>query len=125
MFHPRVQSKKPARLRSTLSALLLLVGCHHGNRPMQVTDLDDPDVVTRIRAMKWAGKNKVDDAVGALIDNLAHEDPAVRLYAIGALVAITGKDQGYDYKSSAVSRAQAIDRWREVYQDQERNSGKP
>lgn len=119
MFDPRVQRKNSLRLCSILPGLILLLGCNSANRQVGLVDLDDPDVVTRIRAIKWAGKNKVDQAVGALINNLAHEDPAVRLYAIRALVAITGNDHGYDYKSSAACRAQAIDRWRESQQNHE------
>ncbi len=124
MFNPSVQSKKPDRCWLILPVLLLLLGCSGIDRPVGLAQLDDPDTLTRIRAIKWAGKNKVTAAIGALIDNLANEDAAVRLVARRALVDITGTDRGYHYKSGPASRAQAIARWRESYENHEEISPK-
>lgn len=119
MFNLRLQKKNLLGAWSVLLVLLSLPGCNGIEPEARLAQLEDSDTLTRIRAIKWAGKNKVSRAIGPLIDNLAHEDPAVRLYAIRALVDITGTDRGYDYKSGPSSRAQAIAHWRESCEDHE------
>lgn len=83
------------------------------DREWALSDLEDPDMTVRIMAVKWAGDNDVLEAVPYLVENLQNEDKALRFYSIQALSRITGKDCGYDYKASASSRAQAVERWRE------------
>lgn len=63
-------------------------------------------------AAKWAGDNKVVEAIGPLVELLNDEDRAVRFYAIEALHQITGKDYGYKYQDRAELRAEAVARWR-------------
>ena len=48
-----------------------------------------------------------------LVDLLEDDDQAVRFYAIGSLRRITGTDCGYDFKTNAYCRLEAIRRWRE------------
>ena len=95
----------------SLGIVLLALGCQ--NRKMTLADLHDPLPTVKIRAIKWAGDNQIKEAVGPLIDALGDEDKSVRLFAIGALVRITGSDHGYHYQASPQARAQAIQHWRQ------------
>jgi hypothetical protein len=92
--------------------LVFLAGCSANMQPVGLSDLENRDPAQRIRAIKWAGENKVQAAVPLLVDRLQEQDSAVRFYAIEALRRITGTDRGYDYKADAASRAQAVARWR-------------
>jgi len=87
---------------------LILAGCA---RKPQLSDLDNPNSMIKIVAVKWAGDNKVSSALPQLVDLLQDEDRAVRLYSIEALRRITGTDCGYDYKAAAHVRAAAVKRW--------------
>lgn len=109
-------------LKSQLSVLpccwalfiLVLAGCGDSfNRPLGLSDLEDPSPTIRIMAIKWAGDNKVKEALPQLVDSLQDEDPSVRFYAIEGLRRITGTDNGYDYKAPSNERAASIERWRE------------
>lgn len=95
-----------------LGLLLLLTGCGDIQTDFGLADLDSPEPIVRVMAIKWAGDNKVSAAVPRLVDFLEDEDNSVRFYAIGALKRITGDDNGYDYKSSWHDRARAVKRWR-------------
>jgi HEAT repeat protein len=53
-------------------------------------------------------------AVHELVDLLEDSDRAVRMYAILALVRLTGADYGYTYYGSDLERAVAVRRWREA-----------
>ena len=100
-------------LFSYVLVALLLNGCgsSHSGLNVGLSDLDNPDITVRILAVKWAGDNKVSQAVPQLIDNLQNEDKALRFYSIAALVRITNTDCGYDYKSSPSSRAKGMECW--------------
>ena len=95
----------------------LLAGCQSAPGPAGLETLSDPDPLVRVSAIKWAGENKVTDAVEPLVDCLADEESAVRFFAIQALVKITGQDHGYDYKDDARRRLQAIERWRQSIEE--------
>ena len=95
-------------------AILILAGCGSQiDRKLQRSDLDDPNPIIRIMAIKWAGDNNVESAVPQLVSALGDEDRSVRFYAIEALRRITGTDNGFDYKACPESRGQAVGRWRE------------
>jgi len=47
-----------------------------------------------------------------LVELLADDDPAVRMYAILALRRLYGEDHGYRYYDPPAARAAAIERWR-------------
>lgn len=99
---------------------LILAGC--GNlfdRKMGLSDLDNPNPTVRIMAIKWAGDNKISQAVPKLVDFLQDEDKSVRFYAIEGLRRITGTDNGYDYKTAPHIRAAAVKRWREYLKTNE------
>jgi hypothetical protein len=94
--------------------ILILAGCGGSfDRQVGISDLEDPNPTIRIMAIKWAGENKVDEAVPQLVDSLEDEDPSVRFYAIEGLRRVTGTDNGYDYKAPAHERAASVERWRE------------
>ena len=97
--------------------MCLLASCQQANPPVGLESFSNPDPLIRISVMKWAGENKVDEAIGPLVDSLADEDASIRFFAIQALVRITGKDYGYDYKADAQRRLQAIVRWHEFLKD--------
>ena len=90
---------------------LTMPGCDFFGRGYTVSDLESPDPVVRIMAVKWAGDNKVSSAVPQLVNFLQHEDESVRFYSIEALRRITGTDYGFDYKAAGHLRAVAVKRW--------------
>ena len=103
-----------ACIRLLVGVLLIQIGCSGPlDRNMELKDLDNPDSIVRIMAIKWAGENKLSSAVPQLVDLLQHEDRAVRFYTIGSLKRITGTDNGFDYKADPKKRASAVQCWRE------------
>jgi hypothetical protein len=108
---------KPGRrfiYKVCLSLLFLIsAGCDPYEREFGLSDLESRDTAVRIMAIKWAGDNKVKQAVPQLVDFLQDEDKAVRLYSIEALRRIAGTDYGYDYKAESSQRVAAIRRWQE------------
>ncbi|MHC4455883.1 MAG: HEAT repeat domain-containing protein [Planctomycetota bacterium] len=94
--------------------ILSLSGCGDSfNRKMTLSDLESTNPTIRIMAIKWAGDNKISQAVPQLVDSLQNEDKSVRFYSIEALRRIVGTDHGYDYKTAPHLRATAVKRWRE------------
>jgi len=92
----------------------MLAGCGDPfDRKMGLSDLESPNLTVRIRAIKWAGDNKISPAVPQLVYSLQNEDKSVRFYAIEALRRISGTNHGYDYKAAPNLRASAVKRWRE------------
>jgi hypothetical protein len=91
-----------------------IMGCTTPAPKIGLNDLVDSDPAVRIQAIKWAGENKVEQAVPLLVDRLQEQDDTVRFFAIAALRKIVGTDHGFDYKADAASRAQAVQRWREA-----------
>ena len=93
---------------------MVLFGCSGPfNHKIGLSDLDSPNPVVRIMAIKWAGDNKASSAIPQLVDFLNDEDTSVRFFAIEALRRITGTNNGYDYKARPQLRAEAVERWRE------------
>ncbi len=103
-----------AWIRLCVGVVLIQTGCNGlSGRNMELKDLDNPDPIVRVMAIKWAGENKLSSAVPQLVDLLQHEDRSVRFYAIGSLKRITGTDNGFDYKAGPKKRAAAVQRWQE------------
>ena len=96
--------------------LLLPSGCGKPVGALSLSDLSSPDTSVKVRAIKWAGDNKLDSAIPQLVDLLEDEDRVVRFYAIGSLRRITGSDGGYDFKKNAHSRLESVEFWRENLQ---------
>jgi len=107
-------SKWSLSLGCLVLGAFVLVGCSSpADRPVGLSDFQSPDPTVRVLTIKWAGDNKVPEAVPLLVDCLQDEDRAIRFYAIQSLRRITGTDLGYDYKASATDRLAAVKRWRE------------
>ena len=110
-------------------ALVTLVSGGCGGRVLSrriaLSDLDNRSSTVRIRAIKWAGENRIEAAVPKLVDSLEDDDASVRFYAIEGLRRITGSDNGYDYKASSKRRSASVDRWREFLKTKEwHNNGR-
>ena len=99
-------------LAALAAVAAMMVGCGGGWASPRLEHLEIRDVELRLRAIKWAGENKVEAAVPLLVDRLQEEDAAVRFFAIQALERITGTRMGYDYAAGAAQRAEAVARWR-------------
>ena len=93
--------------------IIIVIGCDCPKKIGGLADLENPDPTIRIRAIKWAGKYQVHDAVPLLVDRLQEQDRSVRFFAILALKRITGDDLGFDYKADASCRARAVEKWRQ------------
>ena len=119
-----------ARRRAALAALVCGVlapgpgpaGCTAPRRPLVVTD---PDPSVKIPAFKKAVDEKDRAAVRQLVADLENDDPAVRLYAIGALRRMTGQSFGYEYYDGDEQRRQAVERWRRWLAGKEKRDGPP
>jgi hypothetical protein len=107
---------------AVLCGTLASVGCVHPRAPVVVTD---PDPSVKIPAYKQAVRRKDRAAVRQLVADLESDDPAVRLYAIGALERLTGERLGYRYFDSDEARRPAVDRWRQWLQDGETAAHRP
>ena len=108
------RGKRPVDRWCCWSIIIILAGCGGPPKTVGLLDLENPDPAIRIRAIKWAGENKLTEAVPLLVDRLQEQDVSVRFYAIMSLKRITGTDQGYDYKADAASRSEAVARWRQT-----------
>ena len=98
-------------------------GCAQPQPAPVLSDLESPILDTKVRAIKWAGDNRLESAVPLLVDRLQEQDTSVRFFAICALKKITGTDLDYDYKANAQQRAEAIQKWRAFLL--EKNSSPP
>jgi len=52
-----------------------------------------------------------------IVEQLASDDPAVRLIAIGALERLTGENHGYHHDGGPIERRAAIRRWVRYLED--------
>ena len=69
------------------------------------------DPAAKLYAIHRAGDRRDAGAVPDLIEQLDHDDPAVRMLAIGALERITGERHGYDPSAPPAARRAAIEQW--------------
>ena len=99
----------------TILIIMLSGGCLQTERPISPADLENPDPVVKIRAIKWAGENKDAQAVPKLLELSQDEDQAVRFYAVIALRNITQTDLGFDYQADARRRAEAVNYWKKRF----------
>lgn len=88
---------------------LMLAGC--SAPPASRGSFDSPDPSSRLYAIVRAGQNKDRTAIPRLIESLASDDQAVRMYSIGSLNRITGKTYDYLYYDAPAKREQAVQRW--------------
>ncbi|MBI9018406.1 MAG: hypothetical protein JEZ07_14230 [Phycisphaerae bacterium] len=111
-------SKLIANIIYKFTALVLLIliisGCGISKyRNISCDDLSSKDATVQAIAIKWAGDNKVNDALGPLINILEYEDAALRFYAQQAIEKITDQDMGYCYSDPPEKRIEAVQRWRQ------------
>jgi|SRR2546430_2230753 len=97
-------------------------GCVHPRAPVVVTD---PDPSVKIPAYKQAVRRKDRAAVRQLVTDLDSDDPAVRLYAIGALERLTGERMGYRYFDTDEARRTAVERWQQWLRGAETAAHRP
>jgi hypothetical protein len=107
---------------AALCSTFASVGCVHPRSPVVVTD---PDPSVKIPAYKQAVRKKDRAAVRQLVTDLDSDDPAVRLYAIGALERLTGEQLGYRYFDSDEARRPAVERWHQWLRDGETAGHRP
>ncbi len=93
--------------RSIFWVALLAAGGCSAPRPSIQAD----DAAQRIPAMKIGVQQDDTSMIAPLIESLASDDPAVRLYANQALVRLSGQDFGYRAYDDDSSRQAAIERW--------------
>ncbi len=89
---------------------LSLVACRSSSR----NELASPNPLERALAAVRLAEAGDAGAVHELVDLLEDSDRAVRMYAILALVRLTGEDYGYTYYGSDLARALAVRRWRDA-----------
>ncbi|MFW6146185.1 MAG: HEAT repeat domain-containing protein [Planctomycetota bacterium] len=101
--------------RYALVAIVMgLAGCSAlglGRKSLYVR-LQSEDDQVRIAAAVEAGRTGDRGAAAYLVELLADDAPAVRLFAVEALRRITGQALGYRWYADEASRRGAIGRWR-------------
>ena len=92
-------------------AVLMLATCAPNPRAASF-DSDHPDA--RAAAIVDAAAREDRSAIPRIVEQLASDDPLVRVVAIDALDRLTGDRHGYDPHAPKRQRAEAIDRWVEA-----------
>ena len=88
---------------------LLLFGCSGYTGPRSVVNEDPYVKIPEIHKAVDRGDTSV---LPQLVSDLDSDDPAVRLYSIGALERLTGQTFGYDWTlEDRAPRRPAIDQW--------------
>lgn len=102
---------------SLLSAgLLMQFGCSGYTGPRSVAN-EDPAV--KIPEIHKAVERRDKSVLPQLVNDLDNDDPAIRLYAIGALRDLTGESFEYDWTlTDRAARRGTIERWREYLKAQ-------
>ncbi len=94
------------------------VGC---SPPRGARHVTDPDPSVKIPAIRVVAKDKDRHAIPTLVEDLSSDDPAVRFYAIEALIRLTGDSMGYNYYASDTDREISVKRWNEWLKQQPRH----
>lgn len=76
---------------------------------------DSPEPSARLRATAAAAEKKDPAAVPHLIEQLASDDPLVRMASIRTLEEITGQTLGYQHWGAEPQRQKAIRAWVDWY----------
>ncbi|MAE63080.1 MAG: hypothetical protein CMJ18_02305 [Phycisphaeraceae bacterium] len=92
---------------------LLLLGC--APPPARDGGFHSDDPASKLYAIVRAGSDADHDSIPHLIEQLDHDDPAVRMFAIVALERITGDRLGYNPYAPLHGRRAAVERWTEAY----------
>jgi hypothetical protein len=93
---------------ATVVASALVAGCA---QPEVAADLESDVPQERIMGLAEAARRNDPDAADDYVVMLESSDPAVRMFAIGALERLTGETKGYDYAAPESDRAPAVAAW--------------
>ena len=110
-------------VRSALLVLILaLIAC----APSREDGLHADAPGTKLDAIVQSGRDRDQEAIPALVDQLDSDDPAVRMMAIEALRRLTNNDMGYNPYAPPGERRAATQRWvRAVRGGERREEGEP
>ena len=92
-----------------------LAGC---TAPRPAPNIADADPTVKIAGIRQAVARKDRAALPALVEQLDSDDPAVRLYALGALERFAGERFGYECYFDEEQRKPSLARWREWLKEQ-------
>ena len=101
------------RIRAVLAALCgtavgALGGC---SQPKVEADIDSDVPQERLMGLAESVRANDRSAARAYVEMLESQDPAVRMFAIGALERMTGETKGYDFAAPERERAAAVAAW--------------
>ncbi|MEX0774502.1 MAG: HEAT repeat domain-containing protein [Phycisphaeraceae bacterium] len=99
-----------------LVSATLLAGCAP---PASQGGFDSDNPAAKLYAIRRAGRPGNAADIPKLVEQLDHDDPAVRLMAIKALDEITGTRLGYNPYDSSAQRRTAIERWQEAVRSEQ------
>jgi hypothetical protein len=105
-------------LRAGLGLLLGVCGLPGCTAPRPAPNIADADPTVKIAGIKQAVARMDRAALPALVEQLDSDDPAVRLFALGALERFAGQRFGYEYYFDEEQRKPSLARWREWLQGQ-------
>lgn len=113
-FRSRARDLKALAVRGALAATCVLpASCAPDIKP----SYDDPTPAARIGAIRNTAATQSRKDIPRLVENLANDDPAVRLAAIEALRRITGTTLGYSASAIRSERNAGIERWKAWLKD--------
>jgi len=99
--------------RAGLGLMLGLCGLTGCSAPRPAPNIADADPTVKIAGIRQAVERKDRAALPALVEQLDSDDPAVRLFALGALERFAGQRFGYEYYFDEEQRKPSLARWRE------------
>jgi hypothetical protein len=105
-----------------LLATLISFGC---SGPKQESGLNADEPRVKIDAIIQAARTRDRQALPGLVEQLDSDDPAVRLFAIGALRRITDWRFGYNPFQPPERSREAIDRWARAVEQELARSPEP
>ena len=99
--------------RAGLGLVLGLCGMMGCTAPRPAPNIADADPTVKIAGIKQAVARKDRASLPALVEQLDSDDPAVRLFALGALERFAGQRFGYEYYFDEEQRKPSLAKWRE------------
>jgi hypothetical protein len=98
------------------SVWVAAAGC---SAPRPAPNIADADPQVKIAGIKQAEARQDRAALPALVEQLESDDPAVRLFALGALQKFTGGERfGYEYYFDEEQRKPSLVKWRQWLESQ-------
>ncbi len=89
------------------------------------SDIHDPDPAAKIPALVRAAEHPEPGDLAAMVAALAHDDSAVRLFAIESLTRLTGETKGYRPYDPLEARKAGYHRWRAWLEEMEAAQATP